>query len=163
MNKINLGRKDVMILKTRCAVTETALRARNIIIQGASTEPFGTGIGLAPMGKTGSLPLRVLEIHPKSDAAAKGVKLGDLLFRIDGKSLKDLSTDGTSKGLFDPKTQLIRGQSNSYNSKVKFTLFRFDNSFGKTIEIEVQRKIWSARHLGCPPKPEWDGTDKSPK
>jgi len=156
-DKMQQSTKSIFIKsKTRSAIVEMALRARNIA-NGATDEPFGIGVKLMP--REGSLDaLTVLQVHPAGGEAGSGLQRGDAITHVDGKPIRALSSDGTLDGLLDPATQLMRGMSGPRDSHVVLTV---EKPNGKTVTLSLARNIWSARRLSVTrTTPLIDGTEK---
>ena len=152
------GRKMAMAEKVRSAVIEMDLRARNVVKDENSGEPFGVGLYFAPhfISPT-DWNLKIAGIYPFSSAISAGILPGDFLLAVDGRAVCTLSSDAgqTPDGLNDPETQLIRGLGGSKNSEVRLSLQRGDRKF----DIVLKRNIWSGRHLGTPDHGAWDGQE----
>lgn len=146
-------RDNIAAQKDWSTIIEVLLRAESIVRGGGEEEPYGTGTVFEPNLADGIRwwPMRIGDVHPSSHAAEVGIMAGDYITAVDGKDVRQLSVDGTFQGLFDPKTYLCRGFGGPANSVVKLSILRGEGAAAQTLEFEVRRNIWSARHLGTPP------------
>ena len=138
-------------------IVEMCLRARNIV-EGSTREPFGLGVNLIPFPNRSEMRgFKVTGIHPESAALRSGLRVGDEILAVGGKTIPELSTDGTPEGSTDPDTQMLRGMAGERGSVVRLQVLRKEKA--DIVDLEVRRNIWSARVLTVPDQaPLWDGT-----
>lgn len=156
---LDAGKGLAMTDKVRSAIVEMDLRARSILSGSADDEPFSVGLNFVPVFVSrDNWNLRITDVHPDSSAVAAGVLPGDILLAIDGRPIREFSTDAnrTPGGLVDPETQMVRGFGGSRGSEMKVSLLRGDRRF----DVALKRNLWSGRHLGTPENGlPWDGTE----
>lgn len=142
----------------RSRVIEMSLRAQKIATGDGLDEPFGVGMAFKPVVlDTATWGFKITDVHPNSSAERAGILIGDMVLAVDGRAIKDLSTDHTFSGILDPKTQMSRGFGGDRDSLVKISVVGGDGSAGT---VELTRNVWSARTLGHPiTGPTWDGTE----
>lgn len=142
------------IAETRGAIYEIALRARQIVNNDTTDEPFGTGFDSRPNPQSKDWwPLCVAEVLPFGAAAAAGILPGDYILAVDGVPVQSLSTDGSINGLVDQTMQCARNFCGSRDSEVTLTVKRGEETFSKTL----RRNVWTGRHLSLPFSYGWDG------
>lgn len=156
---LDAGKKLAVTDTVRSTLVEMDLRARNIVKDETTNEPFAVGLGLTPIFVSSTdWNMKIADIHPSSSAWAAGVEPGDILLAVDGYPIREYSWDdgGTPAGLFDPKTQSTRGMAGTRGSEVRLSLQRGDRKF----DVVLKRNIWTARHLGTPIEARpWDGQE----
>jgi carboxyl-terminal processing protease len=91
--------------------TDGELGQTGLVVQPATTtaDPTQGGDKLTPVGMQSSAPQWQITSVPKGSPAAKaGIQVGDLLLKIDGKSVKSLSQSDIEQMLRGPRNSFVR-------------------------------------------------------
>lgn len=102
------------------------------------------GIGITIVGREDDLGFDIIKVEPNSGAEAAGIQPGDVLIKVEGQSVADLGTDGTSS--------LIRGET---GTKVQVTVLRSSaegDSSERSFDVErklIQATVATGKMLDC--------------